>query len=62
MKEHSYSCEYPEGCSCGASEFNDLAVRARNLESVLRFVVENPDTWHLGSGYSWVKYVLKHGN
>lgn len=24
MKLHSMSCEYPEGCSCGASEWNRL--------------------------------------
>ncbi len=23
-KQHSMSCEYPEGCSCGATKFNSL--------------------------------------
>lgn len=31
-KEHSMSCEFPERCSCGASEFNDLLELAILLE------------------------------
>ncbi len=33
-KDHSWSCEYPEGCSCGASAWNDLLgeLAARDAE------------------------------
>lgn len=30
--EHSMSCEFPEGCSCGASVFNALEKQANELE------------------------------
>lgn len=32
MMNHSMSCEYPEGCSCGASEWNRMAQRLDELE------------------------------
>ena len=31
-REHSISCEFPEGCSCGASVFNALEKQANELE------------------------------
>lgn len=35
MMEHSISCEWPEGCSCGASEWNALESRCLKAEADL---------------------------
>ncbi len=32
---HSISCEYPEGCSCGASQLNHLTEQVRVLRGAL---------------------------
>ena len=33
MKEHSLSCEFPEGCSCGATDYNELFFRCQRAEA-----------------------------
>lgn len=36
MSEHSMACEYPEGCSCGASKSNDLQATVDRLRDQVR--------------------------
>jgi hypothetical protein len=38
------SCEYPEGCSCGASAFNSLKLENNNLREQLNELKEI--IWH----------------
>lgn len=38
---HSMGCEYPEGCSCGASEHNNLVDRLERAEEVIQKLNES---------------------
>jgi hypothetical protein len=40
ITQHSMSCEYPEGCSCGASKFNSLVLKLRALEARVKELEE----------------------
>lgn len=36
MKDHTMQCPYPEGCSCGASEWNRLESKYNALKILIR--------------------------
>jgi hypothetical protein len=42
--KHSMACEYPEGCSCGASEFNKLREENQRLRAAVLAAIPALDT------------------
>jgi len=43
MRQHSMACEFPEGCSCGASELNAMETEIKRLRYALGVIVRNVD-------------------
>lgn len=50
MIPHSISCDYPEGCSCGASSWNELEAERNSrvreneyLKNEISKIIEKPD-------------------
>jgi hypothetical protein len=43
MMQHSMACEFPEGCSCGASEYNAMEAEIKRLRDALGVIARNVD-------------------
>jgi hypothetical protein len=35
MKDHTMGCSYPEGCTCGANEWNELEAHNQALQKTV---------------------------
>ncbi len=60
MKQHSMACEFPEGCSCGATEWNALEDEVKRLRDALGVIARNVDAGavHISWCSDYAKRVL----
>lgn len=52
MMLHSISCEYPEGCSCGATRWNDLISERNRLRDIVDKIPMSCNFGGSGQAYS----------
>lgn len=43
--QHTINCPYPEGCDCGATEYNHLQHDLRTLRDALQSAEQDRDEW-----------------